>query len=202
MPVSGGERVKISAWVRHEGVPPGQGTVIGIAEFTNAQGGNTEVAKIGVADISQPQREWVEISGTVRVPEQAAFLRIRLGFSYSHGTCWWDDVSVQFEEKLVARLGLASGLLSPALGGLPVEIINRDKESATLAIAAACDQPVVVHLDHAEDVRPVLAQLDVFGYPLDADTSATGELSLQEAMHAGIPPVVSCRWRFLERFRP
>ena len=44
--------------------------------------------------------------------------------------------------------------------------------------------------DHAEDIRPILARLDVFGYPLTADTFATAELALQEAMYAGIPPVV------------
>lgn len=41
-----------------------------------------------------------------------------------------------------------------------------------------------------ENIRPVLEILDVFGYPLCADTYATSEKSLQEAMGAGIPPVV------------
>ncbi len=41
-----------------------------------------------------------------------------------------------------------------------------------------------------ENIRPVLEITDVFGYPLCADTYATSEKSLQEAMWAAIPPVV------------
>lgn len=40
------------------------------------------------------------------------------------------------------------------------------------------------------DVAPLLARLDVFGYPLAPDTSAAAELALQEAMAAGVPAVV------------
>lgn len=43
---------------------------------------------------------------------------------------------------------------------------------------------------YVEDVAAVLGELDVFGYPLCADTYATSEKSLQEAMLAGVPPVV------------
>jgi glycosyltransferase involved in cell wall biosynthesis len=39
-----------------------------------------------------------------------------------------------------------------------------------------------------EDIRPVLEELDVYGYPLDINPGA--ELNLQEAMYAGVPPVV------------
>lgn len=40
------------------------------------------------------------------------------------------------------------------------------------------------------DLRPVLARLDVFGYPLRADNYSGAELVLREAMAAGVPPVV------------
>jgi glycosyltransferase involved in cell wall biosynthesis len=40
---------------------------------------------------------------------------------------------------------------------------------------------------YVEDIASVLAGLDVFGYPV---THASGELVLQEAMFAGVPPVV------------
>lgn len=43
---------------------------------------------------------------------------------------------------------------------------------------------------YVENIRAVLATTDVFGYPLCEDTWATSEKSLQEAMLAGIPPVV------------
>ncbi len=41
-----------------------------------------------------------------------------------------------------------------------------------------------------ENIKPVLESMDIFGYPLCADTYATSEKSLQEAMYCGIPPVV------------
>jgi len=41
-----------------------------------------------------------------------------------------------------------------------------------------------------EGIRPVLAVSDVFGYPLCADTYASSDTSLQEAMWMGVPPVV------------
>jgi glycosyltransferase involved in cell wall biosynthesis len=43
---------------------------------------------------------------------------------------------------------------------------------------------------YVENIRSVLETLDVFGYPLCEDTYATSEKSIQEAMYAGIPPVV------------
>ena len=41
---------------------------------------------------------------------------------------------------------------------------------------------------HVEDIRPVLAALDVYGYPVGENVGA--ELNLQEAMYAGVPAVV------------
>jgi glycosyltransferase involved in cell wall biosynthesis len=43
---------------------------------------------------------------------------------------------------------------------------------------------------HVEDLSTALADVDVFGYPLRADTYASSEKALQEAMWVGIPPVV------------
>lgn len=40
------------------------------------------------------------------------------------------------------------------------------------------------------EVADVLAESDVFGYPIVEDTYAASELTLQEAMYCGIPPVV------------
>lgn len=45
-------------------------------------------------------------------------------------------------------------------------------------------------LGYVEDVRSVIQILDVFGYPLTPDTYAASELTLQEVMYSGIPPVV------------
>lgn len=43
---------------------------------------------------------------------------------------------------------------------------------------------------YVADIKPVLEILDVYGYPLCEDTYAASELNLQEAMFAGVPPVV------------
>ncbi len=43
---------------------------------------------------------------------------------------------------------------------------------------------------YVADIAPVLAELDVYGYPLCPDTYAASELNLQEAMAAGLPAVV------------
>lgn len=41
-----------------------------------------------------------------------------------------------------------------------------------------------------EDVQKIFSTSDVFGYPLTPDTYATSDKSLQEAMYAGVPPVI------------
>jgi glycosyltransferase involved in cell wall biosynthesis len=43
---------------------------------------------------------------------------------------------------------------------------------------------------YLEDLAPVLEVLDVFGYPIADYSYGTADLALQEAMYAGVPPVV------------
>jgi hypothetical protein len=43
---------------------------------------------------------------------------------------------------------------------------------------------------YVEEIGDVLSRLDVFGYPLAPGNYSTSDLALQEAMRAGIPPVV------------
>lgn len=45
-------------------------------------------------------------------------------------------------------------------------------------------------LGQVEEIGPVLADFDVFGYPLRSDTYASSDLVLKEAMYCGVPPVV------------
>lgn len=55
----------------------------------------------------------------------------------------------------------------------------------------ACPSPQKFELKgFVKDIRPVLEVLDVFGYPLGEDNYSGAEMVLQEAMFAGIPPVV------------
>src|SRR5687767_6945225 len=101
VPIAPGEKIHVSAWVKHKDVPPGQGTVILIAEFSDAKGRNESVAKVNTADTTKPSPDWRKIEGTVTAPPLAANLRLRAGFSYSHGTCWWDDVAIAPQQPLV-----------------------------------------------------------------------------------------------------
>ena len=48
----------------------------------------------------------------------------------------------------------------------------------------------LIHQEYTTHIKSFLSQLDVFGYPLAKGTFATAELALQEAMYAGVPPVV------------
>ncbi len=58
------------------------------------------------------------------------------------------------------------------------------------AVAAASRPDRFRFPGFVEDVRKVFGTSDVFGYPLAPDTYATSDKSLQEAMYAGVPPVI------------
>ncbi len=60
-------------------------------------------------------------------------------------------------------------------------------ERRLLALGAGARVRFHGHVDH---LPAALAELDIFGYPLAPDTYATSEKAIQEAMWAGIPPVV------------
>jgi len=55
--------------------------------------------------------------------------------------------------------------------------------------AAGMSDRVTFH-GQVEDIRPAFATMDIFGYPLAPETFATSEKTIQEAMWAGVPPVV------------
>ncbi len=56
-------------------------------------------------------------------------------------------------------------------------------------VAAGMSDRVRFH-GSIDDIRPAFATMDIFGYPLAPETSATSEKTIQEAMWAGVPPVV------------
>ena len=133
IPVAAGETIEASAWVKIQNVPPGQGTVIAIAEFADADAKQLAVAKFNTADVGQTT--WQQVKGAVEVPPGAASLRLRLGFSYSHGACWWDDVTVMARQPLVCRIDPAVGSrLSPAMKTLPVQVLNRDSRKSRVTV--------------------------------------------------------------------
>jgi glycosyltransferase involved in cell wall biosynthesis len=72
---------------------------------------------------------------------------------------------------------------APSTSPDTIEVLRRQ--------AAALRRPHAFEFrGYVEDIRPVLAELDVYGYPLCEATYACSELNLQEVMYAGIPPVI------------
>lgn len=67
-------------------------------------------------------------------------------------------------------------------GGIEAEL---KQQAATLGVTEKFN-----FRGYVENIRSILSILDVFGYPLCPETYATSDKSLQEAMYAGIPPVV------------
>jgi hypothetical protein len=135
IPVSPGERVSASAWVRTAGVPAERGTVILIADFLVAEhapvGGPMKVA------VAAKTGDWELIRGTVTAPARANFVQLRAGFSYSRGTCWWDEMRVALDQPVAARLALHEGRLVPMGDRVPIEIFNRAalREAITVRLA-------------------------------------------------------------------
>src|SRR5688572_28075756 len=63
------EKLTVSAWVKVKDVPPDQGTVIAIAEFSRGEGTKVSVAKVGTAKVgTDAPSGWQQIVGTVEVP--------------------------------------------------------------------------------------------------------------------------------------
>lgn len=134
IPVTPGEKVTSSAWVKTAGVPPEKGTVIMIADFLVADhapvGGPMKVA------VAAKTGDWELIRGAVTAPARANFVQLRCGFSYSRGTCWWDDVQVTLALPVAARVVLHEGRLVPADDRVAIEVFNRDgrRESVTVRL--------------------------------------------------------------------
>jgi hypothetical protein len=132
--VAPGETIEASAWVKVRDVPADKGTVIMIAEFADAKGVRQDVEKFTTLNVKSAGDGWTKIKGAIKVPDDAARLHLRLGFSYSKGTVWWDDVTVTAKQPLALRIDLPEGRLSPALKKLPVTLLNRHGSTKPLHI--------------------------------------------------------------------
>jgi hypothetical protein len=177
--VAPGEKLKISAWVKAKDVPADQGTVIAIAAFSRGEGTKVSVAKVGTAKVGpDAPKDWQHIAGTVEVPDDCNTLRLRLGFSYSFGTAWWDDVTVTPESPVVSRIALSGPRVSPAMDGIPVEVLNRDGGKGPMTVR------VTLGKEKAE------AKLDLTGEPAQSvkvpvKIDARGQMDLTAALYRG-----------------
>jgi hypothetical protein len=149
IPVVPGEKITASAWVKFKNVPLDKGSMILIAEFTNSkdhssQDKGTDVARFEVVERKNTDGDWRRISGTVTVPPMMANVRLRAGFSYAQGTCWWDDFTVTAQQPVVARIDLPDERLSPAAGTIPIGILNRDGTHEKIHIAVSLGKVIKI----------------------------------------------------------
>jgi glycosyltransferase involved in cell wall biosynthesis len=104
------------------------------------------------------------------------------GFNLDYiGTTNWGKMHPRFIEMMArvkipeARIRICGGALEPAM-------------AAALARSPCADR--FECRGFVEDITSVLKTSDVFVYPLAERTYASSDISLQEAMLAGVPPVV------------
>ena len=138
--VAPGETIEAAAWVKVRDVPADKGTVIMIAEFADATGRHQGVEKFNTLNVKTAGDGWQQIRGSVKVPQDAARLHLRLGFSYSKGTVWWDDVAVTAKQPLALRIDLPGRRLSPAMEKLPLTLLNRQGDKKPLLINIAINK--------------------------------------------------------------
>ncbi len=124
--VAPGEKIYASAWVKCQDILKTQGTCILIGDFFQADGHGDDARKFDVAKVDKPG--WQLVSGSMIVPEGAATMRVRIGFSYTKGTAWFDDVRVRSERQLVARIDKSDTKLSPGGGPISITILNRQHQ--------------------------------------------------------------------------
>ncbi len=87
--------------------------------------------------------------------------------------------------------GFIAMLSRPAIGAMRVRIAGGRLDPAIEAERRAAPDPERFScLGFVEDIAPILATSDVFAYPLAENTYASSDKSLQEAMLAGVPPVI------------
>jgi glycosyltransferase involved in cell wall biosynthesis len=101
--------------------------------------------------------------------------------------------TVDFVKMHADFVGMSAGIDVPDLRVVVCGAPSTSPETIDVlrGQAAALGRPDTFEFrGYVEDVRSVLAELDVYGYPLCEATYACSELNLQEVMAAGIPPVI------------
>jgi len=101
--------------------------------------------------------------------------------------------TVDFVKMHAGFVGMSAGIDVPGLRVLVCGAPSTSPETIDVLrgqAAALGRLDVFEFRGYVEDIRPVLAELDVYGYPLCEATYACSELNLQEVMYAGVPPVI------------
>ncbi len=116
-----------------------------------------------------------ELKGSVVVPPKAATLRLRIGFRDACGTCWIDDVGLHAPSDLVLRSDLQRPRITPEMGGIPILIINRDRERGPAIVRARLGES-----EGSTEVKLDGEPTQTLSIPLTI--SARGDLALEIAL--------------------
>ena len=156
IPVAPGEVVRVSVWVKCQGVPPDEGKIMLAGEWTDEQEHHPQAARIAIADVTKPG--WQLLEGDCTTPAGAANLRIRVGFVYARGTIWWDDLRVRTEHELAVRIS-GGDRLSPADPVIHATVLNRSLKAHEVRVRASVGQqvPATVSLP----TKPAETRVDV-----------------------------------------
>ena len=167
--------IRIAAWAHVAGNSPPQVVTRELVELVDA----FAVTASGTADLpafTDPPPVIPAAPDPTRLADAAK--RAHAGFNVGYvGTLDFAKLHPRFAE-LCAAVDIADARF----------IVCGDGDAAA-TIAAQVDSRVELR-GYVEEIGPVLAELDVFGYPLAPGSYATSDLALQEAMAAGVPPVV------------
>ena len=137
-----------------------------------------------------PQSSWEPKHAEISVvPGIADFGRVERVRPESHAGFNVDYIGTTNFGKL--HPGFARIMSRLEIPGIRVRVCGgRADPMLAEAIETSRDPERFQCLGFVEDIAAILETSDVFGYPLSENTYATSDKSLQEAMYAGVPPVV------------
>jgi len=136
---------------------------------------------VRIASPGAPVRVIPPVGGWDRV--QGVSRSARAGFNLGYiGTVAFTRISPRF-----VTMSLAAGVDEARF------IVCGDGSAAPILRKEAEERGVAERFDFRGQLRGIgaaLADFDLFGYPLRSGTSGSSDLSVKEAMYAGVPPVV------------
>ncbi len=92
IPVRAGQAYEVSIWVRSERLVP-----VPAAQLINLIW-QSDAGDLSAADVGVPRpgtHDWYQVGGTVRAPQRAIRVRMRLFLHAESGTMWFDDVELR-----------------------------------------------------------------------------------------------------------
>lgn len=172
--VAPGEVLHITAPVRVQNVSEGQGNVLLMCQFDGL--GITANARFRRPGGAQKQLQtWQTIGGNVIVPPMATTMRLRLGFNFASGTCWWDAPTVHAAHDVVVRLDVPTGRLPHDPAEIPLVILNRADVTGEISIdvRARSQHRVTTLLLDGSAQQQLTAAFATVPAPGDIDVQAT-----------------------------